>query len=279
MRPYCIMTLSFHGKLRNGELTLDGLLGGLKKVGIEAIEPATSLFPDRPDLEAELPRAAAAHGLTMASYDALCNFVDPDASLREAAVDSIRQDLERCARWSIPVCMVAGSRMHPDISAPDARKMVADGMNACQETAGPLGITLLLESFGVARELHAASADLFEVFAMCDDAIKITFDMGNYVYGGDDPTAVVDAWLPHTAHVHIKDVARVPDDQPGGLMSNDGHRYVGCRLDQGAVQCSEVLRKLKAGGYAGALSLEMGGVDLFDEVASDLAVVKAVVEG
>ncbi|MBI2298545.1 MAG: sugar phosphate isomerase/epimerase [Armatimonadetes bacterium] len=275
MRPYSIMTLSFHGRLRSGELGLRELLEGLAETGLEAIEPATSLFTDRADLEAELPKLAADLGLALAAYDSLANLVSPDPAARQAAIDGVKRDVDRCAAWGIPVCMVAGSRVHAELSPTESRRLVAEGMSRCAEFAAPAGVTLAIESYGVDLELHASSDQLAEVFAQCDERVRSTFDMGNFVLGGDDPLDLVPRWLPKLAHCHVKDFRRLPPDSTAGLPSRDGCRYIGCRLDEGSVHVTKVLQALRQHGYAGALSLEMSGGDDLPEVAHDLAIVQA----
>lgn len=279
MRPYSIMTLSFHSRLLRGETTVAELFGGLAQVGIEGVEPATSLFTDRPDLEAEVPRVAADLGLVMPAYDALGNLVHPEPTARAAVIDGLKRDLDRCYRWGIPVAMVAGSRVHPELGPSESRRLVAEGMNALVDTANAAGVTLAIESYGVDLELHASSAQLAEVIGMCDPTILTTFDMGNFVLGGDVPSEALDAWLARLAHVHVKDFRRLPDGDSGGLPSRDGHRYAGCRLGEGAVDVTSVVRKLAKAGYPGALSLEMGGADGLDQVAADLAVLRRAAEG
>ncbi len=279
MRPYSIMALSFHGRLLKGELRVADLLSDLKAAGIEGIEPATSLFVDRPDLEREFLAAARDTGLAMPCYDALGNLVNPDAAARQAVIDSLKRDLERCHEWGIPLAMVAGSRVHADFTPEESRRRVAEGMNELQPFAAQAGVGLLIESYGVDLNLHASSAQLAEVVGQCDPAVATTFDMGNFILGGDASVDLVETWLPRMSHVHVKDFARLPEGSTAGLPSADGHRYAGCRLGAGAVNVPAVVRKLRDLGYSGAMSLEMGGADLIPEVSADLAVLRAAAEG
>ncbi|MCC7491078.1 MAG: sugar phosphate isomerase/epimerase [Fimbriimonadaceae bacterium] len=278
MPSYCVMSLSFHGPLLRGELQFGRFCRDLQQAGLTALEPATSLFGG--DLvEAELRSAVADAGLALPCYDALANLVHADSAPRQAALDSVRRDLDRCARWGIPLVMVAGSRKHAELSEAACRQQVAAGLNALVDEATARGQTLLLESFGADLQVHASSAQLADVVRQCDPRIMVTFDMGNYILGGDRPAAVVPAWLPRTRHVHVKDFARLPAGDPGGLPSHDGHRYTGCRLGTGAVDLAATVRALRDGGYAGAWSLEMSGADSLPQLAADLTVLRAAVEG
>ncbi len=279
MRPYCLMTLCGHGRVLSGEWTMTQMLTGIRGVGIEAVEPATTLFRGRPDLERDFAQQVADAGLTMPCYDALANLVEPDVVVRRKTNDLLREDIERCHKWGIPRAMIAGSRSHPNLSGTEARKLVADGMNACLGFARDAGVELLLEAFGADLGVHASSAQLKEVVDQCQPEIMTTFDMGNFVLGGDRPLDVLETWAPRIKHVHVKDFVRLPADSKAGLPSLDGHRYDSCRLGAGAVEAAAVLKRLKALGYSQALSLETGGADWFAEVAADLAVVKAAVEG
>lgn len=272
------MTLSFHSRLLSGELAIPALLDDLQDTGIEAVEPATSLFSAREDLEEAFEQAVRERDLAMPCYDALGNLALVDEVDRQRVKHGLQRDLERCARWGIPKMMIAGSRLDPRLSPENARRLIAEGMNALVDEADEAGIELLIESFGVEPTLHASSDDLDDVLHQCDPRIRTTFDMGNFVLGGDPPAELVEHWFERIGHVHVKDFRRLGGDEEGGLTSRHGHHYRGCRLGDGVVRVDEVIGKLRRLGYTGALSLEMGGADGMSEVAEDLGRLKGWAE-
>lgn len=279
MNRYCLMTLPFHSLLLRGELSLDAFCAQCADVGLGHLEPATNLFTGRDfDLD-DLIGTAQAHGLELSAYDALADLGQPPGVGRDEALASLRRDLARCREMGISRIMVAGSRLHDGVPHDHARRLVAEGMDALVEEADHAGQTLLLESFGVEPHFHAASEHLAEVLYYGDPRLRITFDMGNHLLGGDTPTDVVSRWAEHTAHVHVKEFRFLSDGEPGGLPSRDGRRCGYVRLDQGDVHASEVIRRFEAAGYDGLYSLEMCGGDSFETIAADRAVVEQALAG
>lgn len=274
MNRTCLMTLPFHGLLLRGEVSLDAFCGQCAEVGLGHLEPATSLFADGQFSPAQLAEAAARHGLALSAYDALADLGQADGPGREQALASLREDLARCRAMGIPLMMVAGSRMVPGMAPSAARRLVAEGLEALVDEADSAGQTLMLESFGVQPHFHAATEHLAEVLSYADPRVRITFDMGNHLLGGDDPPAVVAGWVARTAHVHVKEFRILGDDEPGGLTSRLGQRCGYVRLDEGDVHATECLRSFEAGGYRGLYSLEMTGQDTFETIAHDLRIVQ-----
>jgi len=272
---YCLMPLPFHAQLLRGELSLDTFCGRCAEIGLGHLEPATSLFSGRDFDLAEFIATAERHGLQLSAYDALADLGQPAGTGRAAALASLRRDLERCRQMGIPRIMVAGSRLHDGVTREQARRLVAEGMDALVAEADGAGQTLLLESFGVEPHFHASSEHLAEVLYYADPRLRITFDMGNHLLGGDTPIDVVERWADHTAHVHVKEFRFLSDAEPGGLLSRTGQRCGYVRLDQGDVHAGAVIRRFEGAGYAGLYSLEMCGGDSFETIAADLAIVRS----
>jgi len=271
---YCLMTLPFHSQLLRGELTVEEFCARCADVGLGHLEPATSLFTGRDFDPENLLRTTQQHGLALSAYDALADLGQPPGAGRDEALASLRRDLERCRAMGIDRVMVAGARLHDGLTHTRSRQLVAEGMDALVEEADAAGQTLLLESFGVEPHFHASSEHLAEVLYYADPRLRITFDMGNHLLGGDVPVDVVDRWADHTAHVHVKEFRYLGQGEPGGLLSRDGKRCGYVRLDQGDVHAGAVIHRFEAAGYQGLYSLEMCGGDSFETIAADLAVVE-----
>jgi hypothetical protein len=95
-----------------------------------------------------------------------------------------------------------------------------------------------------------------------DTDVGFTFDNGNFLLGGDVPTAIYQSMQARICHVHIKDMAAVPANEKASFAAPDGTGYRGCYLGMGDAKVDECLALLKQDGYDGWLSAEINSAKL-----------------
>ena len=142
----------------------------------------------------------------------------------------------------------------------------------CLEVAGPLGVTVVLENEFNAFGVDPAGSDisrrprvlrrLFE--AVDDQRFRLNFDACNFYCAGVEPFPYAYEILkPYIGYCHVKD-GGVMDSELDKLNPFSGWRrftdnerqFVMHPLGQGAVPWDAIIRRLRADGYRGFLTLE-----------------------
>lgn len=121
------------------------------------------------------------------------------------------------------------------------REEVMDRLGQFAEYAAANGAVLLHENEkGIYGEMAEECLDILNCFA--GPHFKAVFDFANFVQAGQDTLEAYELLKPHIAYIHVKDA-----------LLRDGS-VVPAGYGDGNVK--EILRRLKADGYGGYLSLE-----------------------
>ncbi|MCT2585544.1 sugar phosphate isomerase/epimerase family protein [Actinophytocola gossypii] len=134
---------------------------------------------------------------------------------------------------------------YPNAGLPerDWRATVLDRVRRLTEVAERAGITLLHENCaGWAGTSAERAIELLD--AVGSPALRLLFDVGNGIAHGYDAAGLLADLVPFVAHVHVKDAVGGGEDT-AYTLPGDGQA--------GVVDC---LKRLRANGYAGALSIE-----------------------
>jgi sugar phosphate isomerase/epimerase len=255
-----IMTFVFAPALSEGKLTLEELTAGLKAIGFDGLEIFLSdLIADARTFR-KYKSLLKSNDLKLACIDAICDFVSADATERRNAVEHLRVGIETAGELECSRVMLAGSMEKQGISLAEGRKMIADGIASQVDLARQAGVTLMVEDYGMARELMCRTADCLEVIELCGgpERVKFTFDTGNFLFAGEDPEENIETFLPVIHHVHIKAWRALADRQPGDSGEFGG--YIGCPIGEGVIPNEPLVRRIQASGYDGWFSLECGAL-------------------
>jgi sugar phosphate isomerase/epimerase len=97
---------------------------------------------------------------------------------------------------------------------------------------------------------------LLRIASLVDSpCLRINYDTGNALLGGEDPYAGLQAVGNRLVHVHAKDISRQHAEAEQGKVTGTP---VGCACGDGVVDWGRVLQILVAGGFQGVLSVECG---------------------
>ncbi|MBV9084183.1 MAG: sugar phosphate isomerase/epimerase [Acidobacteriaceae bacterium] len=87
------------------------------------------------------------------------------------------------------------------------------------------------------------------------DYLRVNYDTGNALLGGEDPYAGLEAVLPLLVHVHAKDISmRQVEDERGKVTGTP----VGCACGEGVIDWGRILGILREANWSGVLSVECG---------------------
>jgi sugar phosphate isomerase/epimerase len=260
------MLFPFHHLLGSGSLDPVAFLRDLRAEGVSAIEPMAGWIRSDAANWARFDAAARDAGMLYSCYDVGVNLVGENAAERQAALDLVAREVAFCRdELQCPVALLPGTRPAPGMSNEDGRKVYSEMLaKAAALTAGS-GVALTIEDFGVYPHFACAAKHCMEVLDGAGEALRFTFDNGNFLLGGDLPLDAYRATLPRLAHVHIKDFCRREADGNAGLTSVGGVPYKGCLIGAGEAQVRECLQALRRDGYAQWVSIEVGGGDPVEE--------------
>lgn len=175
---------------------------------------------------------------------------------RSAGVDAIRKELEVVQILGTDKIMVI-TPGQADVPRDVTRRNMIRGFQEAAALARGAGITMTIENFPGAASPFAISSDILEAIREAP-GLKLTFDNGNAMLGGEDPAVSFTRCAAHVVHAHFKDWARV-ETAANSLEGLDGRRYQAALIGEGLVDHKACLVAMKKAGYAGYIDLEYEG--------------------
>jgi sugar phosphate isomerase/epimerase len=173
------------------------------------------------------------------------HFTAANARTRTSTIEHVRACVDIARTLDCPVVQsITGAPVIQDVPRRTAWDWARDGLRACAEHADANGVRIGLEGEG--NTLVRTAGDTLEMLADVDrPALGALFDIGHAnMLSEDDPVAAAIALGPHLVHCHAHD--------------NDGLRDTHDAIGSGTLDWPQVARELVAGGYDGALTIEVG---------------------
>lgn len=225
------------------------------QLGVEFGFAATASLDGNPF---DLKRMFEAHGLTITTYCAHANLLDPSAPWRYGTAQIIKAVRAAAA---IGVEYVVTTEGEP--STEFGHRLTEDQkvFSVIEKLYEPLrvakdhGITLLLEPHGELTDSISGLEKLIHGLGN-PDHLGINLDTGNSWLGGADPVEMTRKFAGKIKHVHWKDL---PED----MIVQRGKQF-GCgmstiALGTGAIDIKGVYEALVEGGFEGHTTLEIAG--------------------
>lgn len=178
------------------------------------------------------------------------------AAERGAGVDVIRKELEIAQALGTDKIMVI-TPGQAEVPRNVTRRNMIRGFQEAAALARGAGITMTIENFPGAASPFAISSDILEAIREVP-GLKLTFDNGNAMLGGEDPAVSFTRCAAHVVHAHFKDWKRVETVEKS-LEGLDGHRYQAALIGEGQVDHRSCLAAMKQAGYKGYINIEYEG--------------------
>lgn len=166
---------------------------------------------------------------------------------RKAHFDHFKRRLDLCQRFAIPTLVLAADfAARPDATALD--RAVVSLAQAGQWAAG-FGVRLALEFRGTDAFCNNLATALALVGQCGEPAVGVCLDVFHYYKGPSKPEDLNLLTAATLAHIQVCDVAGVPRE----LMTDADRVFPG----DGDFRLGPVVARLRAIGYAGAVSVEL----------------------
>lgn len=245
-------TFSRQGWKKNGRFDLEGMCRVARELNMDGADMVT----DYGIAAGEIRRTMDDHGLKTACYTFMGTVLNAaTAAERCQGVDEVKTGLEIALVLGTDKVMIVtpGKAGVPrDVS----RRQYIRGLQECTALARQAGITMTLENFPGADSPFVISSDVMEAIREVP-GLKLTYDNGNVLLGGEDPAVSFKRCAEQVIHAHFKDWVLAEPDK--GREALDGRRYESALIGEGMVPHRACLQAMKQAGYKGYINIEYEG--------------------
>ncbi len=254
---FSLMTYTVHGGQPGGIETLEGIADFARKLDFAALE--LSAGRDLVDREpGEIADLCHQRDLTISCINGPADLAARDDAEFEEGLTDGRAIIEAAFGMDCPVIMLIPGRAESEEDLPRAADRIAEGLRELIPYAEERGVTVTIEDF---PNPLAPYASIEQVRYLMDEApgLKLTYDCGNWLMGGDDPLEAIDPFAGEIANAHLKDWEPDPDQSRHHLPSGNWVR--GGLHGEGILDHRAILSGLVESGYDGFLAFEYEGIE------------------
>lgn len=209
---------------------------------------------------AKIRRMAEEAGLTLTSFCAHANLLDPpapDIYGTNEIIKAIRLAHHLGLKHVITTEGDPKTDFGHNLSHAERIFAIRERLYAPLSWAEELGVDLLLETHGIVTDTVSGMGELLDVLGH-EEHLGICLDTGNSWLGGAEPLDYIKTFGRRIKHVHWKDLAADSIGRRGTLF---GCGMATIALGDGVIDIRAIVRALRAGGFDGATTLEIAGAD------------------
>lgn len=253
---FSLMTYTVHAGQPGGLETLEAMADFAQGLDFEALElSARDLAGHEPE---EIAEICSARGLAVSCINGPADLSPADDAAFEAGLVQAHGLADAAAAMDCPVIMLIPGRAESEEDLPRAAERIAQGLQDAVTYGGERGVTVTIEDF---PNPLAPYASIEQVRYLLNHApgLKITYDCGNWVVGGDDPVDALNTFAADIVNAHIKEWE--PDPMESRIRTPEGVWLRGGLHGEGVLDHRAILSGLADIGYDGYLAFEYEGVE------------------
>jgi inosose dehydratase len=231
----------------------DNHSGGL--LGREFGFAATVSVDDNP---LDIKRLFESYGLTITSFCAHANLLDPSSPARYATNEVMKAVRQAAAIGVKHVITTEGdpkSAWGHKLTHDQRVFIVAEKLYEPLRLANDLGVTLLLEPHGILTDSISGLQNIMDALGAPEN-LGVNMDTGNSWLGGADPVEMAKVFKHKIMHVHWKDL---PADWEAKRGTMYGCGFGPVALGEGVIDIKGVYDVLKDAPHLHYSTLEVGG--------------------
>jgi len=241
-------TFSRQGWMKGGKFDLEGMCRLARELDIDGADIVTT--HDLPP--AEIYRVLSDFGISAVCYTFVAELNAASAAERSRGVDQVKSGIDIALAIGAPLIMVVTPGKQ-GVAREVSRRQFINGLRESAEFARRAGIGISIENFPGESSPFVVSSDILEAIREVP-GLKLTYDNGNVMTGGEDPAISFTRCAAHVVHAHFKDwVLAGPDN---GLKGIDGRGYEAALVGEGIVPHRSCLAAMKRSGYKGYINIE-----------------------
>jgi len=244
-----------------GKLTFGESLARLREIGVDGFELYNPFFYEgvfRGTLSLdesgvkEVKSLTESYGLKVISVNAGNNFIQPSRDLFERQMYGVKMCIDVAAKLGCDVVRVFGGEPTQEKTGEAAVIAIIEALKSAAAYAEDRGVTLALENHG--RITNNIDTLLRIIDEVNSEALRVNVDTGNFYWYGyrlSEVEEIIERLIPLAAHTHMKN---------GTTDRKEERRKIGdikmTPLYEGDIDLTGFIKKLKEGGYSGAISME-----------------------
>ncbi len=271
---FSLMTYTVHPGQPGGLETLDEMADFARALEFEALElSAREVAGREPE---EVAHICDARDLAISCINGPADLAATDDAAFEAGLVEARALADAAAGMDCPVIMLIPGRAESEADLPRAADRIAEGLREIIPYAQQQGVTVTIEDF---PNPLAPYASIEQVQYLMDEApgLKLTYDCGNWVVGGDDPVDAIAAFGDDIVNAHIKEWE--PDPSESRIRTPEGIWLRGGLHGEGVLDHEAILSGLVETGYDGYLAFEYeGGESHTEATRAGMAYLRGVLD-
>lgn len=192
------------------------------------------------------------YGLKTVCYTNGADLNYPDHESRKPGLEAVKESLEFAEILGTDKIMIPiGGK--PGVPREQSRRNNILGLQEAVELAKGTGITVTIEHMHGQYSPFAISSDMDEALANVP-GLKITFDSGNCVTGGEPAVEAFMKSRDAIVHAHFKDWVLASDNT--GYCGLDGRYYMPALVGEGIVEYGPLIKEMLRTGYDGYIDIE-----------------------
>jgi sugar phosphate isomerase/epimerase len=253
---------SFNEPLRNGSLTLEGLLEFCAIVGFDAVDLTGYYFPGYPTVPSDeyinnLKRKAFLLGLDISGTGVKNDFTNPDEAKRREDIVLVKRWIEVAQKLGAPVIRIfSGTQMPAGFSWDQVMTWMVKDIKECVDYGKQHGVIVAIQNHYDFIKTAGQSQKIIE--AVNSDWFGLVLDIGSY--RSSDPYKEIEQTAKYAVNWQLKENMYLNETE----IKTDVKKVVGI---------------IKAAGYRGYVPIEtLGAGDPKLKVPLFLAEVKKAIE-
>lgn len=236
---YSVNAYSFNSQLRSGEMTFYDMMEFAADIGLDAVDLTGYYFPSYPEIPQnselfQLKRKALELGLNISWTGIRNNFANPDAALRKADREMIREWLSVSSKLGATIMRIFdGKHAHDGFTRDEVKKWLVEEYKICAAYGEETGVIVGLQNH---NEFLLQSDEIIDILKRVDSEwFGLILDIGSL--SSNDPYAEIEKLAPHASYWFIKEQV-----SPNGIKT--------------AVDMKKIATIIKHQGYQGYISFE-----------------------
>jgi sugar phosphate isomerase/epimerase len=251
---WSLMTYTVSSGFPGGLHSLEAMGDFARELGFEALELSAGNLGER--AVHEFGDICHDRGLAVSCINGGCNLADVDDSEFAQGLDQAHYYVDMAVELSCPAIMLIAGQAQSEKDKPRATERIASGLSQVIAYAQPQGIAVTVEDFPNLLTPYCSISEVRTLMDMVPD-LKLTYDNGNWMIGGDDPLLALTLFEGKIANVHLKDWEETTAEL--GRQWSNGKYYRGGRHGKGLIDQRAILAELKRQNYDGYLAFEYEG--------------------
>lgn len=254
MFKYSMMSYTVARQMPENKANIKELCKLTRELGLDAID-FVGIYGNDPH---EVRTIADDYGLKVICYTFFTNLHEQDPALHQANLEAFKNELEVANILGTKLVMLPCSEQN-GYSRDELRAKVIHGLKDAVQIAKAAGIVVSIEHYPRAASPFVTAADVNEALSQIPE-LRLTYDNGNCLTGGDDPCHAFLASREKIVFTHFKDWGFSTEHCPGKYLN--GKSYAPELIGRGIIDYTSLMQTMKDSRYQGYINIEYEGNEI-----------------